>query len=879
MRRFRICRYHPLGVAALTMVVICLAVLGTEGLSRTVENPKIARILKGTAPALAKAGGPVIKYTAHTRGNMQLVVGNNGTFGYYGSAIIDPLTGMAVESCAFPKNSNLVYLWVSGIWIGGVVGRDTLVSVGEEDFYVTRELLPDVEPFGDFQYKSIDQSQPFFSPDAYSEEDIICEYTDTIVDAQIVAQDPYDNRPHKPLGVKVTQRSMAWSYSYAEDFILFDYKVQNIGPEILEDVYLGIWVDGDVWHTSNRGPGEPGWDDDAVGFYFSHPSFCRTCQYEDSIRVAYHVDNDGDPTNGAWDNKSVPHAVGVRVVRTPSDSLNYSFNWWAIEYGAESNDWGPRRAGTPGDPFRSFGGRLGTPEGDRNKYYMLRHKEFDYDLLYTAMDHTLKGWLPPPQYAEGMAGGDDCRYLLSFGPFDIHPGQKLPVSFAWVGGANYHSDPGNYARYFDPYNPDVLYNTFDFSDLALNSRWASWVYDNPGVDTDGDGYAGERILCVLDSVVTQRDTVINGQDTSVTEVSYTAVETCWVQGDGVPDFVGAGPPPAPEFWVDPEVGSLRIRFNGLASETTRDIFSGLRDFEGYRVYLGHDDRSESFSVMASYDIENYNQLVLINNEFSLITVPFTPEQLQQIYGDLIGDPDFEPRRYTRTSPYVHPNYPESVFIFEPQDYNTSRLGVDTPIRKIYPNQPYPSSFDPDSADAPELTDDGYLKYFEYELVISDLLPSIPYWINVTAFDFGSPVAGLPSLETSYLNDYQVAYPIASIAEVERRNLDVYVYPNPYRIDGGYNRNGFENREDDRVTEKSRLLHFANLPSRCKISIFSLDGDLVQEIEHNAAFADPAGSHESWNLLTRNHQILVTGLYYYIVESAGKTQIGKFVVIK
>ena len=872
-------RRYPTVAGVIRMVILGVLVLAFAGAadSRTVENPKTAIMEKGTVPGLATAITPIVKYTAHNRGNIQLAIANNGTFGTAGGTIQDPFTGEPIASCVYPKNSDLVYLWVSAIWIGAIVGRDTLVSVGDEDFYVTRELWPDIPPFGDFQYKSIDPSSPFFDPEAYSEEDIICEYTDTIVDGNIVRPDPWDQKAHRPLGIKVTQRSMAWSYSYADDFILFDYRVRNISPTILRDVYLGIWVDGDVWHTSNRGP--KGWNDDAVGYYRSHPGSCRDCEYEDSIRVAYHVDNDGDPDGNSWNAQSTPHAVGVRVVRTPADSLAYSYNWWIIDYGNESRDFGPRQAGTPADPFRSLGARLGTPEGDRNKYYLMRHREFDYDLLYTGLNHSLEGWLAPPQGADSMAAGYDCRYLLSFGPFDIHPGQSLPISFAWVGGENFHSSPTNYATYFDPGHPDALHATFDFSDLATNSRWASWVYDNPGVDTDGDGYRGKAVYCPFDSVLTEKDTVIDGQDTTIIEVDYTAVETCWVEGDGVPDFVGAGPPPAPKMWITPDVGTLRVRFNGLLSETTRDVFSNIIDFEGYRVYLGRDDRPQSFQLQASYDIENYNRLVLIDGKFTLTDIPFTPAQLQTIYGDLIGDPDFDPTGYSRSTPYVHPNAPESLFIFEPQDFNTSRFGIDTPIRKIFPNQAYPSNLIPELADASELTDDGYLKYFEYEIMIPDLLPSVPYWVNVTTFDFGSPVAGLPSLETSYLNGLHEAYALNSAEEVTQASHDVYVYPNPYRIDGGYNRDGLENREGIQTTDKARLLHFANLPCQCKISIFSIDGDLIKEIEHSASVGDATASHESWDMITRNRQLLVTGLYYYIVEGDGASIIGKFAVIK
>ncbi len=859
-------RYGMIALAAFVLITFFGAAEGRE------VNPKTGRperMLHGAT----SAAGPIVEYAAHNRGNIQLAIANNGTFGTRGYTIPDPLTGEAIPSCVFPKNSDLVYLWVAAVWAGAVKGNDTLVSVGDEDFYVTTEFWPEIKPFGDIKYESIDPSSRYFSTTARSEEDIICEYTDTLTDNSYVAIDPTDNRPHKPLGIKVTQRSMAWSYSYAEDFILFDYRIKNIDTRLLSDVYLGIWVDGDVWHITNRDAAH--WNDDIVGFLRTYPA-PEGCGYIDTVNIAYHTDNDGDPAGGVWSEKSVPHAVGVRVVRTPSEKPKYSFNWWIIDYSDPSKDFGPRLRGTPEDPWRSLGSRLGTPEGDLNKYYLLRHPEFDYDQYFVAQDHTMKGWLPPPENAADIADGYDCRYLLSFGPFNIHPGQELPVSFAWLGGAFLHSNPGNFERLWDFRHPDRFYNSLDFSGLAANSRWASWIYDNPGIDTDNDGYAGKFRVCCTDS--SALDTIIDGNDTTI--FIYTSCDTLYYEGDGVPDFRGAGPPPAPEFSIEPSVGKLVVRFNGLLSETTRDIFSHTVDFEGYRIYMGRDDRPSSFSVVASYDREDYNKYVYTNDGYKLLDIPFSLDSLRCLYADSCNDPDFDPTLYTYSRPFTHPDFPESTFVFIPQDYNVSDLGPGSQIRKRFPDQPYPSSLNPDLADPSELTEDGKFKYFEYEYVIEDLLPTIPYYINVTAFDFGSPVAGLPALETSIVNGAQLAYALTSSEDALSGRLDAYVYPNPYRADADYRERGLESRMNrDEAPDRSHRIHFANLPPKCTIRIYSLDGDLVRELNHDMDPSDPTSSHHEWNLITRNTQLAVTGLYYFVVESETRTQIGKFAIIR
>jgi len=150
---------------------------------------------------------------------------------------------------------------------------------------------------------------------------------------------------------------------------------------------------------------------------------------------------------------------------------------------------------------------------------------------------------------------------------------------------------------------------------------------------------------------------------------------------------------------------------------------------------------------------------------------------------------------------------------------------------------------------------------------------------VTAFDFGSPIVGLPALETPPINSAIEAYPQVSSETVVDRQLEVYVYPNPYRIDAAYAERGFENRQRDLPPERARRLHFANLPPICTISIYSLDGDLIQTVHHNLPQGEPTSQHDVWDLTTRNGQTAVSGLYYYVVESPGHTQIGKIVIIK
>ena len=278
-----------------------------------------------------------------------------------------------------------------------------------------------------------------------------------------------------------------------------------------------------------------------------------------------------------------------------------------------------------------------------------------------------------------------------------------------------------------------------------------------------------------------------------------------------------------------------------------------------------------------------------------------------MYADSCGDENWHPDSYTRVRPLVIPGAPgrdDQVFYFVPQDFNRSVLASDstltidpvnatTPIRKVYPHAPKPEILDVDSLrilfpngeDTLYLTEDGFVKYYEYELTIDGLLPTVPYWVNVTAFDYGSPKSGLDALETPPSLLSEVVYPLSGPDPDNVVTDGIFVWPNPYRMDGDYRSRGFEDFgantiDDDRV----RAIHFANLPDRCTIRIYSIDGDLVREIQHPAEFEIdgrcPITAHEAcWDLITRNTQQVVSGLYYWSVEDDfGNVQIGKLVVI-
>ncbi len=422
---------------------------------------------ESTLKASATNASPTLLFDVHNKNKVGLTVTNFGTIGtgYVNNPIFD---GELAPSCEYPINSNLEYLFAGMIWIGAIVGQDTLVSVGADGWIRTNELFPDTGEVAEIIRLSNLPASIYYSPDAYSEYDLTCKYTDTITDPSLTGTDNYDNRPHIPLNVEVTQTSSTWSDEYLEDFVLFRYSVKNIGQYPLKEAWIGIVIDGDVFHSSND---VSGFQDDITGYLADE-------------NMAYIFDNDGDPTDdGNWSFTSPRSAIGLRLhsVFPPISWIN--FNWW-LSNADPTRDFGPRLAGTPEDPFRPFNAHLGTPTGDRNKYYILSHREVDYDQLFTAISHESEGFLPPPPSgATTFADGYDTRMLFSFGPYDIDPGDSVMFCYSIVMG-EIHVDPTDFENYYDPYDPQVFYDQLDFSELIQNSQWAATMSPGNSITSD-----------------------------------------------------------------------------------------------------------------------------------------------------------------------------------------------------------------------------------------------------------------------------------------------------------------------------------------------------------------------------------------------------------
>ncbi len=174
----------------------------------------------------------------------------------------------------------------------------------------------------------------------------------------------------------------------------------------------------------------------------------------------------------------------------------------------------------------------------------------------------------------------------------------------------------------------------------------------------------------------------------------------------------------------------------------------------------------------------------------------------------------------------------------------------------------------------------------YEYIDEDVHDGFLYFYAVTSLDhlvedvwgrqilIGEGQCGDPALSFTTARPRQDAQDAAGRKEKGHR---IYVYPNPATREALAEFQQMHPNGDDPTGVR---VAFANLPqAHNRISIYSLNGDLVETLEHDGTGGD---GDASWNLVSRNGQQIVSGVYLYSVQTDApdfEDVIGKFVVIR
>jgi Bacterial Ig-like domain len=116
---------------------------------------------------------------------------------------------------------------------------------------------------------------------------------------------------------------------------------------------------------------------------------------------------------------------------------------------------------------------------------------------------------------------------------------------------------------------------------------------------------------------------------------------------------------------------------------------------------------------------------------------------------------------------------------------------------------------------------------------------------------------------------------ALMGDASGNAANVFPFPVPWRPHGPQAGTGIGQTGTD---DAAGGITFADLPSECKIRIFTLTGELVREIIHSD-ITSANQARERWDVKTTHGQAVASGVYFWRVESATDSKNGKLMVIR
>lgn len=885
--------------------------------------------------------GPVPNGYAVTDGSFVMNVGelqmNITNFGLIGSQAGSNFTYSNAPSAQWPAGTGVEYLWSAGLWVGGVVLGERLVSTGqyETEIRARNEIADTIyeaiggqvtRPTGfanasgkrqpesganddddtNRNPESLTYGDPLYDEETLNgyDDDEDGEFEEDFgqVGNQMMVCTMYDNTrlagelfpDHTPINLKIVQKSFAWENDDADDFVAFEFEVTNVGVASVDDVYIGFFADADIGPLTRPGRAE----DDMAGSA-TQLVLARDNSYV-PVSVGYMYDSDGDEG-------STPGYFGIVFLGHDTDP---------------SGRLAPRSVGIRS--FNHFSGnapfaRGGDPSNDAERYELLSEPNFDND---TAVGKE-----------------NDYRFLISAGPFaELPPGETLQFQVAtvvgigkdgmlqnaaeamltWMGnsfnldGDNLTGIRGREKKIcIREYGQDLFTFVADVMDTTCVAE--DWLLGKPlitsdDLDEDGCIYVNmdNCFECVRQAgaFCTRENRLIetlwtcsneNGPWAGCTGVEGNETLIHWLVGM-------APPPPGVRLW--PTDSAVHVFWDNR-SETTVDVRANRIDFESYRVWRADNwDRPFGSSVengpesglwqlIAEYDYVNtfISTRELTDGTTVVDTLPLgTNTGLEQIRyrPRVLDDPRFEGLAEAMRQVVAADTlgrYAERPPLFD-------RNGDPVPaLSGLLPWQGYPAALDTffmvtgREALLPSHTSKLALSFYEY--IDPAVHNGFLYFYSVTASDhairintdntltvIGDGLAGDPGSSFTNTNPGSDAQTVEARA---RDGANIFVYPNPATREALAEFQQFSPNEDDPTGVR---VNFSNLPrAHNTVKIFTLDGDLVETIEH-----DGTGGYgeTSWNLVSRNGQEVVSEIYLFTVQSDDdrfEDFIGKFVVIR
>jgi hypothetical protein len=855
-------------------------------------------------------------------GELHINITNHGLIGSQYTQTF-PFSG--APSGQWPGGSGSEYLWGAGLWIGASVNGQLSVTTGQPE----RELRPG-DDLRDTIYEARDGmvARPerntrvtgarLPEPDADDDrdgrldEDLLNgrdDDGDGLIDedfgqlaSQMMTCTMHDNiglvrelyPDHLPLGITVVQHAAAFAENEFEDIVIFDFEIANTGLKPVKDVYLGMYVDCDIQRRGHGGSAP----DDLAGFYRG------AVRGSDGL---FHRLEVGWMKDGAVVDP-LPGVFGTIVLGHTTDPLR----WYA-----------PNLVGV--NSFQIFATNArdiqdGEPFIDSERYTQMSRRQIDRDrrsdqpgdLKYMMASGPFAN-LPPGRrlsYQVAMVVGDGMADMLrnALAVSEVHRGRDFDLDnsdFSGTGGRETMLCVGDYPTYENG------------EDRLFSYRYV--FMDNGCIGTDpvfGAELIGKNHLFAADydrrCVWVNADNCeecfrVMGQECTVDNQLYWLSQSSDYRTgvDGreyhVPwVFPGEYPPAAPNVRVEAGDNAVEIFWDDI-SEYDADPGTGQRDFESYRIWRvanwlrpeGTSDQTgpeaRLWALIDEYDVVNTVAAGIGGSANERSLGRNTGLEPARYVPPCLSDPHFTGLA-AAIQTLVDSDVQNRILVRPPlrDTHGAVFPGLEALVPWEYAPTVLDTFFAVASRPAAPLPDrvvakrgvtyyhhrdtevhNGFQTY--YSVVASDhlLVKRSGVWLPA-----GPGVQGDPGN-----NQYYVT-PAPQAQTADRRaaeGVNIYAYPNPATRASLAE---FQKQPASQGNPTGEHIMFNNLPAaRNTVKIFTANGELVATVPHDGTDGNGAAS---WNLISRNGQEIVSGIYLYVVESDDSRFApfrGRFVVVR
>jgi hypothetical protein len=692
---------------------------------------------------------------------------------------------------------------------------------------------------------------------------------------------------HVPFGLLVRQSTYAFAVPGANDFTAVNYDIYNQSGHMLDSVFVGFLVDQDVGPTALDRYFADDLPEPRVpqGDFFetltsTDANFDATACTSDTIHVRGFsmTDDDGD--------------LGRTVAASSFLLLGHTIDPTGVK--------GPRRVGfrmyrayLPGTPFVQGGG----PTVDLERFQTLA---FGLNAATTPVGvDPVTGLISEERPDEGTK--TDYFSICSVGPYlQWQNGEKISVQVALaVQRCDYSKPVNNPASPADP-NPE-RYSAMISNAIEAQKTFRGKYLAPPGGTPTPDLRGRETGLTAAPGTQFERSDCHDeeaGQARLVTDDAVTWFDFDCDLCTGVPglllkNWLAAAPPPNPDLRLTAGDRKVTLEWDNL-SEITPDPSSGFLDFQAYRIWkasnftrpVGSSGPSEElWALLAEFKL--YDSLTPLRDSVDVGAdgVPNTGDPGE---GDGFKDA-------------VHDTFPvllniqtgQRLFPIDilPCAAGTTLNGGDCPRATDAPGDTayFTGTRKYQIRPGVEAIATGYKTAIypigRYRYEDPNVLNGFVYFYSVTGKDStgqrdvngGRGTLAEQEGRRSAVEADGVTPQSAAVASAKQ----IFVVPNPYR--GRAQWDLTPNAADPTGTH----IDFFNMPDGdWTLRIFTIAGDLVQTIRFDDIQTNgkpqkenAADGQASWNLISRNGQDVVSGIYLFSVESSTGSSRGRFVIIR